>query len=486
MVLLLTLINDKKKSQKTRSGTILKKIKEVKRPGGFQDFLPAEYLAREKMIKEIDRIFRLFGFDPIETPMVEFIETLSSEESETGKNIFRVENALSKGDGESLALRFDQTVPFARLLAANPYNPKERKGIKLPWRRMAFGPVFRGERQQSGRYRQFYQFDADIAGSDSMMADAEIINMMYRTLSALKVGPFVIKINNRKILNGLAELVDITDRAKVKAEDITKEMMRILDKIDKIGIDKVLLELQRKPEYDGDTSPNLSSDSAEKIKTFLNINGNNKEKLEKCEEVFAGISVAIEGVQELKQILNYLDAMNIPEEFLEINFSIARGLDYYTGPVMETLLVKAPQFGSLCSGGRYNGLVARFTGETIPAVGTSIGVDRLFAALVYLKSVDLSKTTVTNTMILRLMPDCNEEYMQIANELRDAGVKTEICLLNDTTFKTQFNFAISRGVDFVVIYGEEEKEKGVIQVKNLKTREQTEMSREELANFIKK
>ncbi len=232
-----------------------KKIINPERPGGFRDFLPAEYLAREEMMDKIEKTFKLFGFNPIETPEVEFLKTLSGEESDTGKNIFHIKG---RDENETLALRFDHTVPLARILASNPYNPKSKSGIKLPWKRMVRGVVFRGETPQNGRYRQFYQMDADIAGTSSMLADAEIINLMYRSLKELGLKNFVIKINNRKILNGLAELTEIKD----KKENTIKEMFRILDKLDKIGIEKVLKELKGAP-------VNLSSKGALKIKEYI-------------------------------------------------------------------------------------------------------------------------------------------------------------------------------------------------------------------------
>ena len=205
--------------------------------------------------------------------------------------------------------RFDHTVPFARLLAANPYDPRRRSGIRLPWRRMAVGPVFRADTPQSGRYRQFYQFDIDIAGTASMMADAEIVAVMYETMKALGVENFKIRINDRKVLNGLAVLAGVTDREGVGADDIVKEMMRILDKLDKIGLEKVLKELQAKPENPYFPSPNLSEQAAESIRAFLELKGNNSEKIARCREVFEGIEIAREGLDELAQMLTYLNSM---------------------------------------------------------------------------------------------------------------------------------------------------------------------------------
>ncbi|MCD4694037.1 histidine--tRNA ligase [bacterium] len=449
-----------------------KKTINSERPGGFKDFLPAEYLAREEMMNKLEKVFRLFGFNPIETPKVEFLKTLSGEESDTGKNIFHIKG---KDDNEVLALPFDHTVPLARILASNPYNPKSKTGIKLPWKRMVKGVVFRGETPQSGRYRQFYQMDADIAGTSSMLADAEIINLMYKSLKELGLKNFIIKINNRKILNGLTKLIKIKSGEK---DNTTKEIFRILDKLDKIGIEKVLKELKS-------SSVGLSSKGALKIKEYINLKGDNKNLLKECKKIFKDIKIAEEGIGELEEILNYLKEMKVPENNIQIDFSIARGLDYYTGPVMETSLLDAPEFGSIFSGGRYNNLVSRFTGKELPAVGASIGVDRLFTALEQLNIIKKDKNTVTETMILRLMPDKNKEYIKIANELRELGLNTEISFLEDTTFKSQFNYALNQGVKYVIIYGEEEFKKSVVQIKNLETRKQEEIKIKNLGNYFK-
>ncbi len=456
-------------------------IVKPERPGGFSDFLPPDYLARERMIRRIEKVFRSFGFDPVETPRIEFLKTLAGETSDTGKNIFHIKTTP---DDEPLAMPFDHTVPLARILAANPYDSRRKTGIRLPWRRMAVGPVFRSDTPQSGRYRQFCQFDADIAGTASMLADAEIVAVTFHAMKALGVERFKIRLNNRKILNGLAELAHVRDRGEVRADDITKEMMRILDKLDKIGLEKVMAELQIEPADPLDTAPQLSDDAVRSIRAFLDLKGENEEKLRRCRKVFEGVAVAQEGIQELEEILAYSQAMGVPTKFAEIDFSIARGLDYYTGPVMETILLDAPEFGSIFGGGRYNNLVARFTGKELPATGASMGVDRLFAALTHLGLMDRSEQTVSQVMILRIAKDRDSDYLQMASDLRRAGINAEVCLIEDTTFKRQFNFAISRGVKYLLIRGEDEFEKGTVQVKNLETREQVEMPGSELANYF--
>ena len=450
------------------------------KPGGFNDFLPVDYLAREKMLRAIEDVFRSFGFDPIETPRIEFLETLSGEESDAGKNIFKLK---SETDSKPLALPFDHTIPLARLLAANPYE--KGRGIRLPWKRMTVGPVFRGETPQGGRYRQFYQFDADIAGTSSMMADAEIISLMYRTMEVLGANNYEIRINNRKILNGLADLAGIEDREEGSRDDIVKEMMRMLDKVEKLGVDKVIAQLQKKPDEENPLAPNLDDATVEKIREYLQLEGDNSSLLERCKNIFKGVSIAEEGIEELENILEYLRAMGVSEDFVRIDFSIARGLDYYTGPVMETFLLDAPQFGSVFSGGRFNGLMRRFTGRELPAVGSSIGVDRLFTALNYLELLDKNTTTVSDVMVLQLMPDKEKEYMRLAQSIRDIGFNVEVSFLEDTTFKTQFNYGISRGVRYLVIQGKDEIEKGTIQVRDLETREQEEVNMEEIASYFK-
>jgi histidyl-tRNA synthetase len=452
-----------------------KKLLEAQRPGGFQDFFGGKYLAREKMLEIIRKTFVSFGFDGVETPIIEFRKILSEEEGETGKQIFSITNRDSSG--EDLALRFDHTVPFARILAQYPYDANTRNGIRLPWRRMAIGPVFRGERPQNGRYRQFYQCDADIAGTDAMIADAEIVNVIYATLVALGVERFVIRINNRKILNGMGSFAQISGGEKTAVDGQTIEIMRVLDKIDKIGIDGVTEILQNEPLA-------LNSETIEKMRTFLSLNGTNHEKLDHCAALFENIESVQEGITELREILSLLHACEIPDQYVQIDFSIARGLDYYTGPVMETVLLDAPEYGSVFSGGRYNGLVSRFTGQDVPAVGASIGVDRLFAALCALSIITNKEKTACDVMILQIMPGRYDFYLALAHKIRATGRNTEISLLKDTTFTQQFNYALNRGVRYVVICGENEHARDVVQIKDLQNREQVEVESSDISTFF--
>jgi histidyl-tRNA synthetase len=442
----------------------------AERPGGFLDFLPAEFLARESMMRTIERVFRSFGFNPLETPMVEFRKTLAGEQSDTGKNIFH----LQSGEGdEPISLRFDQTVPFARLLAANPFDARSGQGIRLPFKRMALGPVFRAESPQAGRYRQFYQIDADIAGTSSMTADAEIIILMAETMRALAVGDFRISINNRKLLNGLADVLRFDDDEGSRKNQL-KELMRSLDKYDKIGRAGVGSEISAKF---GDSL----SGEIERVLDFVEMQGNNSEKLAKCQSIFAQSAVAQEGLSELSNLLSLLSAVPEAAARVSLNFSIARGLDYYTGTVMETVLPEAPQFGSVFSGGRYNDLVSRFTSRDLPAVGASIGVDRLFAALSHLGLLDTSRRSVADFLVLRLSKERDADYLRLLAVLRQSGCNADICLLDDTTFKSQFNFALQSGVRYALICGEDEFVRGTVQIKDLLNRTQEEIATENLA-----
>jgi len=455
------------------------------KPSGFLDFLPGEFLAREAMLKTIDRVFRSYGYDPIETPIVEFSKVLTGED-ETSKNIFAVSGQSRRSEEEPMSLRFDQTVPLARFVAANPYNANTKEGIKLPWRRMVLGPVFRGESAQKGRYRQFYQFDVDIVGASALIADAEIVAIIYDTLQALGVKHFLIKINNRKILNGLSELIGLVPRPQVSTDDVMKAVFRSLDKISKIGLPAVLAELAEAPQNDFDPRPGLDSRALSKIQEYVSLEGDNEQKLAAAAAVFADSPIASEGIQELRDILILTQNLGVPAQRLLVDFTVARGLDYYTGPVMETVLTDAPEYGSVFSGGRYNNLMERFTGQQLPAVGASIGVDRLFAILEHLGTLPASKKTVSEVVIIRIDRSLDSLYLSLARDIRALGYNVEVCLLEDKTFKSQFNFALSRGADYMVIVGSEEAARQTVKIKNILTRQQTEIGVQDISHYFPK
>lgn len=442
------------------------------RPGGFLDYLPEAHRARQQMVDAIAQTFRSFGFESIETPMVEFRRTLAADDGETAKQIFSVVNR--DVHGEELALRFDHTVPLARLLAQNPYDAAARTGVRLPWRRMVVGPVFRGERPQQGRYRQFTQFDVDIAGTDEMLADAEIVMMMVRTMRALGVEHFRVRVNHRRILTGLgaAAGLDRSDDAVFTAK--VQVMLRIIDKLHKIGEDAVRTQLRDL----------LGNDGTQTVMAFLALNGGTEDMLAQCREMFHNDPEALRGVEELGEVFAILRAAGITEEMAHIDLTIARGLDYYTGTVMETTLDDAPQFGSVFSGGRYDGLMRRFTGADMPAVGASIGVDRLFAAIQTLEIMAAPSAYATDVVVLRIMPDGDAFYAQVADRIRTASMCAEVSLLRDKTFANQFTYALQRGARYVVISGADEQAQGVVQVKNLHTRAQETVAVEDLTTYF--
>src|SRR3989344_2317244 len=400
--------------------------------GGFRDYLPEDMIPRQRMFDTIRGVFERFGFIPLDTPALEKEEILT-------------------GGEEKLALRFDLTVPLARVIAQYPNE------IKKPFKRYQVGPVWRAEKPQAGRFREFTQFDADIVGSASMMADAEIISVMYETMTALGISNFLIKVNNRKILNGLAEYAGFSSEKNVT-------VLRMIDKLDKQGWDEVQKEL---------IDCGLELIEAEAIKKFVSIkNSNTEEILGLVESLMKKSATALEGIAELREILNYTQALGVPDDSWEIDLSVARGLGYYTGAVFETILQDLPSFGSVFSGGRYDGLVEKFSPNSVPATGASVGVDRLFVALKELKLVRPIKT-VAQVIILNFDKTCEVTCLKTANVLRKAQVSTEIYLGQETTLKGQLAYAVRNEAPVVIIIGSIELQKGFAQIKDMRARKQS-------------
>ncbi len=429
--------------------------------GGFRDYLPKDMIPRQIMFDTIRKTFERFGFLPLDTPGIEREEILTGGDLDFKKQIFRASNS---GSGDSdLALRFDLTVPLARVIASYPNE------ITRPFKRYQTGKVWRGERPQAGRFREFIQFDADIVGSKSSMADAEIISLMYETMTALGFSEFVIRVNNRKILNGLAEYAGFSP-------DESGNVLKAIDKLDKIGWDGVREELLR---THGDlNNPGVGLDKAQSdaIKQFLDIKGESQEEiLQSAETLMSNSAQAKEGVSELKEISSYVKALGVPAEHWKVDLSVARGLGYYTGPVFETTLTNLPSIGSVFSGGRYDDLVARFSPTTIPATGASVGVDRLYAAMEKLGAIT-AKTTVTQVMALDFSAECRLIVQEIVGNLRRAGISTEIYLGPEITLKGQLSFAVKQEIPFVIIIGGNEKQSGKATLKNLSERTQVEVA----------
>jgi histidyl-tRNA synthetase len=448
-------------------------------PGGFKDYSPEQVLVRQKMLRAIEAVYRRFGFVPLQTSIVQRRQVLTG-----GKPVenrlwdMRVDKATITTDPEAqVTARFDLTVPLARFVAENIGT------LVFPFRRYEYGDVFRGESPQAGRYCEFMQFDADIVGAATGAADAEIIACMYAVMRELGLTRFLIKVNNRKVLNGFAERLGFVAGSKAAAA-----LLRVMDKADKIGLEGMLAELAAKTAPEGEEET-FAFDEAkvEAVRGFATLTdglATNKERLAALKAYFGGEGVGAEGVSELEIIASLVAAAGVPEEAWAIDPSIARGLGYYTGPVFETTLLDKPEFGSVYSGGRFDDLVARFTGQSLPAVGASVGVDRLFAALEALGALGAVEPDV-DVFILTMDSALATDYFAMAAELRAAGVRVEINMnYQDSSIKAQMASGLSRRAPVLIFYGSDDAAKSTVGVRNTATRKQETVPRAELVQAV--
>lgn len=422
-------------------------------PRGLRDLLPGEMIARQRMIATIQRVYELYGFVPIASPAIEHLRVLAgSGGAEASASIFRVQGP----EDDPLGLRFDLTVPLARFMAQYPEIPR-------PFRRYQVGSVFRADKPGPGRFREFTQFDLDSVGTPSEIADTEIIAGMCDTLSALEVGPFRVRFSSRRVLNLLMPLAGID-------QGLAADVFRVLDKLDKIGIEKVRRELTtgyKDESGDTITGVGLQMEQVSRIEKFLAIKGESRDEvLVGVRDVFSGVEGAAEAIDPLEKISRHLKALGYHEDRAVIDLSIARGLAYYTGPVFEAVLVDAPEFGSVFGGGRYDDLVMRFLGERVPATGASIGVDRLMAALIKLGRTGTRKATA-QILVTTIDPSLMDDYLAITYELRRAGVPTELYLGPESGLGKQIKYADRAGIPLVLILGSDEKAKGIVTLKDL-------------------
>ncbi len=420
---------------------------------GLRDLLPDQMLARQSMIDTIRHVYELYGFVPLSTPAVEYLDVLSgSAGEEAQKSIFRV----STPENEALGLRFDLTVPLARVIA-------QYKELPRPFRRYQVSPVWRFDKPDKGRYREFTQFDLDSVGVESEVADTEIIAGMCDTLKALNVGPYLVRFSSRSVLNLLLDFASIDHAQGV-------DVFRVLDKLDKAGIDKVSRELMDGyKDESGDTirGVGLTADQVDRIKRFLDIKSDSRRDVARnVRDLFAGLDHASAQIDVIERISNHLYALGYDDDRVSLDLSIARGLAYYTGPVFEAMLLDAPQFGSIFGGGRYDDLVMRFLGEKIPAVGASIGVDRLLAALAHLGRVDTRKATA-RVIITNMDRALTEDYLLMTWELRRAGIPTELYIGTAKRLGKQLEYADQYEIPLAILCGSNEKAKGEVTVKNM-------------------
>ncbi len=426
---------------------------------GFMELMPQDQILFNKIKKTIEEVYASYGFYPLDTPVIESASVLLAKAGgETEKQIYR----FNKGEND-LALRFDLTVPLAKYVASR-FNE-----LSFPFKRYQIGKVYRGERPQKGRFREFYQCDIDVIGNESLsiLYDAEIPSIIYDLFKKLDFGPFVIRLNNRKILTGFFESLNQSDK-------IT-DILRIIDKLEKIGIDKVEEEL---------LDLNIDQDSVKKILNFISIDGNTFEKIEKLRDLNVENDSFKTGVDELEFVVNNLKALDIDPDYYTVDLTIARGLDYYTGTVYETQLKEYPNIGSVCSGGRYDDLASYYTDKKLPGVGISIGLTRLFYQLKEAKVIDEDNNSVSDLVVLP-MTDNLEYIYKFTNELRKNNIKIDICYL-EKGFKHLMKYANKQNAPFVLIVGDNEIEKSAAILKNMKTGEQFDINIDSIINDYNK
>lgn len=435
-----------------------KQIKVIPRTlPGFMELKPNEQILFNQIKEKIEESYKRFGFLPLDTPILELSEVLLAKAGgETEKQIYR----FTRGD--DLAMRFDFTVPLAK------YVSKNYGELQFPFRRYQIGKVYRGERPQKGRFREFYQADIDIIGDGelSIMNDAEIPSIIYTTFKSLGFDDFTIRINNRKILNGLFEYLNIVE--------LSTEIMRIIDKLEKIGKENVKLELLKL---------NIEEEIVDKILEFISISGDNEEKIEALEKLNIKNEVFEKGLFELKEVVKYIRLFGVPEENFSIDLTIARGLDYYTGTVYETFLDNYREIGSVCSGGRYDNLAENYTDESLPGVGIAIGVTRLFDQLNDLKLIKTEKESISDVLVISTSDDVSE-CLPIANTFRKEGINTEV-YMNDKKMKAKFKYADKLKIPYVAIIGEDELKENKVSLKNLVTGKQDTINIQEAVEILK-
>jgi len=425
---------------------------------GFMELLPKEQILFNKMKEKIQKSYEKFGFLPIDTPIIEMSDVLLAKAGgETEKQIYR----FQKGDND-LALRFDLTVPLAK------YVTEYYNDLSFPFRRYQIGKVYRGERPQKGRFREFYQCDIDIIGDGelSIINDAEMPAVIYNTIKDLGFEDFTICINNRKLLSGLFKELDL--------EDKSVDIMRIIDKIEKIGKENVIESLK-----DLELSENQIND----IINFIEISGTTEEKIDSLEKLNYTNEIFNEGLEELKQVVKYVKVFGVPDSNFKVDLTIARGLDYYTGTVYETFLNEYRELGSVCSGGRYDNLAEYYTDKKLPGVGISIGLTRLFYKLNELNALKEEQNSIAKVLVVSMVED-NSKALEVATALRSQNINAEVYLENKK-IKAKFKYADRLAIPYVIVIGEDEIANNTVTLKNMQTGEQETLKIEEVIKNIK-
>lgn len=431
-------------------------------PKGMRDFLPQEMLKREYVFAVVRDVFETFGFEPIDTPVLEMEETLMGKYGEDAEKL--IFHAQHPGGKEELALRYDLTVPLSRYVAMHEND------LVLPFRRYHIAPVWRAERPQKGRYRQFYQCDADIVGVAEPTADAEIVSVVTTALRRLGFEDFNVKINNRKILTGIGVYAGVPDAQ-------LGDLYRSIDKLDKIGLDGVQAELR---------ANGIAEDVIARMMALLERRDGDVTALGHLREQLDGIPSAEEGIQELLDMVTYMDALGVPAENVDIDFAMVRGLSYYTGPIFETNITKPDNLGSVTGGGRYDDLIGLFRKQSLPTTGTSLGIERIIDLmdLLNLYPPDVIGTVV-QVLVTVFGPDTQANAMRLASELRAAGIRTEVSLQSNRNIGKQIRYADRKGAPVAAFLGTDEIARGVVNLKRLADGHEVTVPRAEAAQAVR-
>lgn len=424
---------------------------------GFRDYLPTAMMARERLMEIARQVYRSYGFSPIDTPALEYANILLGKGGdESDKQLFRF---IDSGERD-VALRFDLTVPFARFTAEHFAE------IGVPFKRYHLGTVWRGEKPQKGRYREFMQCDFDTIGTTSNAADIETLLVIHDLLVAIGFSRFTVRINNRMVLTGLLDKLGLIEK--------TSGVLRALDKLAKIGRENVITEMTEKV--------GATPEQAAQVLDLASLAGSNSEILERLEVLLQGSELGLQGVARLRELCVACQTAGIPDERLQLDVSIARGLDYYTGTIYETFLTDLPGIGSICSGGRYDNLAGLFTKEKLPGVGASLGLDRLLAAMEELGLIEQTSTPA-KVLVACFEAERIGDYCRIGRVLRQAGIGVEV-FPDAKKVGQQLKYADRKGFRLALIAGSNEFAKGVWQVKDLKAIQQTEVAEADLVAHL--
>jgi histidyl-tRNA synthetase len=428
-------------------------------PRGMRDILPEQMIRRRYVIDVVRDVFEEFGFEPLQTPALELSEVLTGKYGPDAEKL--IYQAGHVGGKEDISLRYDLSVPLCRVIAMYPQLPK-------PFKRYQIDPVWRAERPQKGRYRQFFQCDADTVGTESMLADAENVNLIYQVLTRLGFTQFEININDRKLITGIGQFAGVPDEQ-------LGGLYRSIDKLDKIGQSGVREEL---------VENQIPEPVIEKLLALLQIEGDSATVLNALSEQLGDSEVAREGITELEELNGYLTTLGVPERFYRMNVSMVRGLEYYTGPIYETV-VEEPKIGSITGGGRYDELIGSFSKQSYPATGTSFGIERIIDVM---EEFDMFPPavgkTVTQVLVTVFDAELAQESLKLATLLRHDGIRTEV-YCRPARLSAQIKYADTKGIPYAVILGSDEVEAGTVAVRDLANREQQVIPREKLVEHIR-